>query len=47
LDRTFEFVREREERVAQLTPADIHAAFKKHIDPTKLVIIRAGDFEEK
>jgi zinc protease len=46
LDRTFEFVREREERVAQLTAADILAAFKKHIDPSKLVIVRAGDFKQ-
>lgn len=46
LGRTFEFVREREEKVAQLTPGDIHAAFKKHVDPSKLVIIRAGDLKE-
>lgn len=46
LDRTFDFVAQREKRVAALTAADIHAAFKKHIDPTKLVIIRAGDFKE-
>ncbi len=44
LDRTFDFTAEREKRIANLKPADIQAAFKKHIDPKKLVIIRAGDF---
>ena len=29
-----------------LTPEDIRAAFKKHIDAKKLVIIRAGDFKK-
>ena len=28
-------------------PDDIKAAWKKHIDPKKLVIIRAGDFGKK
>ncbi len=46
LDRTFEFTAKREARVAQLTAADIHAAFKKHLDPAKLAIVRAGDFKE-
>jgi predicted Zn-dependent peptidase len=30
--------------VAALTPEVIRDAFKKHVDPSKLVIIRAGDF---
>ncbi len=46
LDRTFQFLSDREKRVAQLTANDIHAAFKKYIDPAKLVIIRAGDFKK-
>jgi zinc protease len=46
LDRTFDFVAKREKRVADLTPGDIRSAFKKHIDPRKLVIIRAGDFKK-
>ena len=44
LDRTFAYMTKREQQVAALTPESIQAAFKKHIDPTKLVIIRAGDF---
>ena len=47
LDRTFKFTKEREERIAALTPADIQAAFKRHVDPKNLVIIRAGDFGDK
>ncbi len=46
LDRTFEFIGQREQRLSQLTAGDIHAAFKKHIDPAILVIVRAGDFKE-
>ena len=45
LDRTFEYTSKVEKRIAELTAADIQAAFKKYIDPEKLVIIRAGDFE--
>ncbi len=45
LDRTFEYTSKVEKRIAELTAADIQTAFKKYIDPEKLVIIRAGDFE--
>ena len=43
LNRTFAFTQQREARIAKLTPADIQAAFQKHIDPDRLIIIRAGD----
>ncbi len=46
LGRTFSFTSEKEKRVAALTPADIQIAFKKYIDPEKLVIIRAGDLKK-
>ncbi len=46
LGRTFQFTIERERRIASLTAADIQAAFKKHINPANLVIIRAGDFKK-
>ena len=29
-----------------LTPDDVKGAFRRHIDPKKLVIIRAGDFKK-
>jgi zinc protease len=46
LGRTFSFATEQEKRIAALTAEDIKAAFKKYVDPTKLVIIRAGDFKK-
>ncbi|HKA06904.1 MAG TPA: pitrilysin family protein [Gemmataceae bacterium] len=46
LGRTFAHEIELEKRIAALTPQDIHAAFKKYIDPKKLVIIRAGDLKK-
>src|SRR5262245_51168020 len=46
LGRTFAHEVEMEKRIAALTPQDIHAAFKKYVDPKKLVIIRAGDLRK-
>lgn len=43
LGRSFKFISAREKRISELTPAVIQAAFKKHVDPKKLVILRAGD----
>jgi zinc protease len=33
-----------EKKIATLTPQQINAALKRHIDPKKLVIVAAGDF---
>ncbi len=38
---------ELEKKVAALTPEQVAAAVKKHWQPAKLVIIRAGDFKKK
>jgi zinc protease len=46
LGRTFAHQTELEKRIEALTPDDVKAAFKKYIDPKKLVIIRAGDFKK-
>ena len=43
LGRTFEFTANREKRISELTPTAIRDAFRKHVDPKKLVILRAGD----
>jgi zinc protease len=43
---TFAHSREIEKKIAALTPEDVKAAFRKHIDPKKLVILRAGDFKK-
>jgi zinc protease len=42
--RTMKWETALEYRVGALTPQDVHAAFRKHIDPSKLSIVRAGDF---
>jgi zinc protease len=46
LGRTFAHTAEEEKRLMALTPDEIAAAFRKHIDPKKIVIIRAGDFKK-
>ena len=44
LGRTFACAAEQEKKILALTPEDVRKAFQKHVDPKKLVIIRAGDF---
>jgi zinc protease len=46
LGRTFAYSKEREQRIAALTPDDIRTAFRKYVTPDKLVIVRAGDFKK-
>ncbi|MFT5644876.1 MAG: zinc protease [Janthinobacterium sp.] len=43
LDRTFDWSREHEEKIAALTVAEVNAAFRKAIDPSKLSVVMAGD----
>jgi zinc protease len=45
--RTLAYDAELERKVAALTPEEVNAAFKKSIDPRKLVVVRAGDFRKK
>jgi zinc protease len=44
--RTFAFVADQEKSILALTPAKVADAFRKHVDPRRLVIIRAGDFQK-
>ncbi len=44
LDRTLAWDAEIEKKVEALTPEQILAAMRKHIDPAKITIIKAGDF---
>ena len=44
--RSFAFVAEQEKAILALTPARVAEAFRKHVDPEKLVIIRAGDLKK-
>ena len=43
-DRTFLWDADFEKRLAALTPAQVNEALRRHIDPAKLSIIKAGDF---
>ncbi len=47
LGRTMRFTAEREARIASLTAAEIKDAFVRHINPDRIKVIRAGDFEGK
>ncbi|MBC7931403.1 MAG: insulinase family protein, partial [Rubrivivax sp.] len=44
LDRTFKWDEEFERKISALTPEQIQAAMRRHIDPLKITIIKAGDF---
>jgi zinc protease len=44
LDRTMQWQADFEAKIAALTPDQISAAMKRHIDPRKLVTVGAGDF---
>ena len=35
-----------EATVAALTPQQVNAAFKRHVDPTAITIVKAGDFKK-
>jgi zinc protease len=43
--RTMEYYAELEKKIEALTPEQVVAAARKHIDPKNLVIVTAGDFE--
>jgi zinc protease len=45
--RRFAFVADQEKMILDLTPAKVADAFRKHIDPNRLVIVRAGDFQKQ
>jgi zinc protease len=45
--RTFAYHADQEKKIEALTPEQVAEAFRKHIDPKKLVIVQAGDFKGK
>ncbi len=45
-DRTMKWDESLEEKVAALTPDQVSAAFRRHIDPATLVFVKAGDFKK-
>jgi zinc protease len=46
MGRKFAHTAELEKQIMALSPEDIAAAFRKHVDVKKLVIVRAGDFKK-
>ena len=46
LDRKFAHAADQEKAILALKPDNISYAFRKYVDPKKLVIIRAGDFKK-
>jgi zinc protease len=44
LDRPMSWDANVEAKIASLTPEQINAAFRKHIDPAGMTIVKAGDF---
>jgi zinc protease len=45
-DRTMRWDAELEKKIAEITAGEILTAFRKHIDPDKMSVVRAGDFEK-
>jgi zinc protease len=45
--RTSEFLAEFEKRIGGMTAEQVNEAFRKHVDPKRLVIVTAGDFKKK
>ena len=44
IDRTLQWDAQLESRIAALAPSEIQAAMRRHIDPTKITIVKAGNF---
>ena len=44
--RTLDWDAKLEAAVAALTPAQVTAAFRKHVNPATITIVKAGDFQK-
>ncbi len=47
LKRTLAWDEDFEKKIAALTPADVAAAMRKHLDPAQFTVVKAGDFAKK
>jgi len=47
VDRTFRYYADLEKKIADLKPDDVNQTMVRTLDPSRLVIIRAGDFTKK
>ena len=46
LGRTFAFSKQFEEKILALKLPEVVAALRKHVDPAKLTVVKAGDFSK-
>ena len=46
VDRRFDFSQKTDEAIARMTLAETNAAWRKHIDPARLVMAWGGDFKQ-
>jgi zinc protease len=46
LGRTMQWDAQMDAKIQALTPAQINGAFRRHLDPTQLSIVKAGDFRK-
>ena len=46
LGRTMHWDAQMEAKIQALTPAQVNAAFRRHLDPAELSIVKAGDFDK-
>ena len=46
LGRTWAWSKQLEDKIAALTTAQVSAALRKHIDPSKVTVVKAGDFSK-
>ncbi|MFO0984595.1 MAG: pitrilysin family protein [Planctomycetota bacterium] len=46
-DRTLQFAQAMLAKIERLEPADVVAAFARHVQPDRLVVVRAGDFKQR
>ena len=44
IDRTLKWDEAFEQKLAELTPAQVRDALRRHLDPSKLTLVKAGDF---
>ena len=45
-DRNLQWDAKLESAVAALTPKQVNDAFKRHVDPTDVTIVKGGDFKK-
>ncbi|MGZ5598402.1 MAG: M16 family metallopeptidase [Usitatibacter sp.] len=47
LGRTFQWSKEFDQKIRALTAADVSNALRKYVDPSKVTVVKAGDFAKK